>query len=72
MEEDYDNPHQRGAEPRVSGFLSKAVVQAVLLFSLENWVVTPHIGRALGGFRYQVAQRLTGRLLRRKPDGKQK
>ena len=33
----------------MSGFFFKAVVQAVLLFGSETWVVTPHIGKALGG-----------------------
>ena len=35
-----------GADPRVYGFFFKAVVQAVLLFSSETWVVTPRMGRA--------------------------
>ena len=29
----------------------KSVVQAVLLFGAETWVVTPRMGKALGGFR---------------------
>ena len=41
---------REGARPRVSGFFFKAVVQSVLLFSAETWVVTPHMGRVLGGF----------------------
>ena len=58
-----------GAEPRVSGFFFKSVVQAVLLFGLEAWVVTPCMGRVLGGFQNQAAQRLTGRLPQHKTDG---
>ena len=46
------------------------MAQAVLLFGSETWVVTPHLGKALGGFQDQVARRLTGRLLRRKPGRK--
>ena len=38
-----------GAEPWVSGFYFKAVVQSVFLFGSETWVVTPNMGRALGG-----------------------
>ena len=34
---------------RVSGFFLKAVVQAVLLLVLETWVVTPCMGKSLGG-----------------------
>ena len=37
----------------------------MLLFRSETWVVTPCMGKALWGFQYQVARRLTGRLLRR-------
>ena len=35
--------------PRVYRFFFKAVIQAVLLFRAETWVVTPHMGKALGG-----------------------
>ena len=56
--------------PRLSGFFFKAVVQSVLLFFADTWVVTPHMRRVLGFFQYQVARRMTGRLLRRRLDGK--
>ena len=45
-------------------------MQAVLLFRLETWVVTHRMVNSLAGFQDQVARRLTGRLARRKPDGK--
>ena len=45
---------REGEEPRVSGFFFKAVVHSVLIFGSETWVVTPHIGRAQGGFQDQV------------------
>ena len=64
--------NREGAEPRVSGFFFKAVVQVGLLFSLETWVVIPYIGRALVEFQDQVALQLTGRLLWRETDGKWK
>ena len=41
-----------------------------MLFGSETWVVTPRMGRVLGGFQDQVARRLTGRLPRQKTDGK--
>ena len=41
---------REGAAPRVFRLFFKAVVQAVLLFEAEIWVVTPHMGTALGGF----------------------
>ena len=40
---------REGVVPLVSGFFFKAVVQAVLLFGAETWVVTPLMGKALGG-----------------------
>ena len=61
-------PSREGERPRVSGFFFKAVVQSVLLLGAERWVVTPHIVWVLGGFQYQVARRLTGRLPRRSMD----
>ena len=48
----------------------KAIVQAVLLFGSETWVVTPRMGRVLGGLQDQVAQRLTGRLAQQKTERK--
>ena len=61
---------QEGAAPRVSGYLFKAVVQLVLLFEAENRLVTSRVGQVLGEFQDQVALRLTGRLLRRRDNGK--
>ena len=37
------------ATPRVSGFFFKAMIQAVMLFGAETWVITPLAGTALGG-----------------------
>ena len=42
---------REGSEPRVSGFFFKAVVQSVLLFGVETWLVTPHMGWVLGGLQ---------------------
>ena len=61
---------REGAAPRVSSFFLKAVVQAVLLFGSDTWVVTPRMGEALGGFQVQLAIRMTGWLLQQKPDKK--
>ena len=41
--------NKEGAAPRVSSFFFKAVIQAVLLFQEETWVVTPRMGKAMGG-----------------------
>ena len=51
--------------PRVSIFFFKAAIQAVLIFGAETWVVTPRMGKALGGFQTQVTRRLAGQLLQR-------
>ena len=48
------------ADAQMPGNLYKLFIQAVLLFSLETWVVTPCIGRMLGGFHHRVSRRLTG------------
>ena len=43
----------------VYGFFFKATVQSVLLFCAETWVVTPCMGRFLGGLQVQVKRRMT-------------
>ena len=51
---------REGADKRVSGNFFKAVVQLVLLFGAETWVVTPRIERALEIFMHGAARRITG------------
>ena len=46
---------REGASSRVSGMLLKTVVQAVLIFGAETWVMNPYIGRDLEGFYNRVA-----------------
>ena len=50
---------REGSGRRVSGNFFKAVVQAVLLFGAETWVVTPRIERALDSFIHGSARRIT-------------
>jgi hypothetical protein len=50
-----------GATPRVSGMFYKAVVQSVLLFGSETWVLSNPMLTALEGFHRRVAHRLAGR-----------
>ena len=45
-----------GCQPTVIGNFFKAVVQAVLLFGLETWVMTPRMVRSLGGGSAQSRQ----------------
>ena len=52
-----------------SGNFFKVLIQAVLLFELDKWVVTPHVVRILGGFHHRMTHQLTGNHHRRLPDG---
>ena len=53
---------REGARPQVSGYFFKSVIQLVLLFDAEFWVVTPHMVWDLRGSQYQMARRMTRRL----------
>ena len=46
---------REGADLRISGLFLNAVVQAVLLFGSDTWVLNPHIERSLGSFQHRVA-----------------
>ena len=48
----------------------KAVVQQVLLFGAETWVVTPRMEQVLYSFMHGAARRITERQPRRGWDGK--
>ena len=45
-------------DPQTSGNFYKGVVQATILFGAESWVMSPRIGRALGGFQCRLARRM--------------
>ena len=60
---------REGATARISGAFFKAVVQQVLLFGAETWVVTPRMERALSGFLHRATRRITGRQARRGKNG---
>ena len=45
------------------------MVQSILLFGSETWVVTPRIMKALEGFHHRVARRITGQTGRLGRDG---
>ena len=49
---------REGADARTSGRIYVAVVNVVLLYGLETWVTTPHIGRVLVGLHHRVASRV--------------
>ena len=56
---------REGADSWISSLFFKLVVQAVFLFGLETWVLTPCMERALGSFQHRVVQWITGRQPRR-------
>ena len=51
------------------GDIFKVVVQLVLLFWLETWVMTPHMGRSLGILQNKVVHSLTEIQLQRLWEG---
>ena len=53
---------REGVRPRVSVFFFKSIIQLVLLFDADSWVVTPHMVWDLRGFQDYMTRRLTGRL----------
>ena len=61
---------REGEDKRVLGIFFKAVVQQVLLFGAETWVLTSIIKRVLDSFMHGVARRITGRQPQRGWDGK--
>ena len=52
---------REGEALQTSGCLYMKVVQAILLFGDDKWVVNPHYGKNLGGLQHQVAMRITGK-----------
>ena len=60
---------REGADPKVLRTFYTAVSQAVLLFGVETWVLTPRMEKALDSFQSRVARRINGRQLRQKKDG---
>ena len=60
---------REGATTQISENFFKAVVQQVLLFGAETWVVTPNMERALSTFIHGASRRLTGRQTQREKDG---
>ena len=50
-----------GGGGRVSGNFFKTLVQAVLMFGEETWVLTPRMERDLESFQHGATRRITGR-----------
>ena len=60
---------REGADTQMSGSFNVAVIQAILLFRLEMWEVTPCIKGMLGGSHNRVERRISGKMSRRQADG---
>ena len=60
---------REGADDRTSGQINLAVVQSVLIYGSETWVLKPRMQRVLGGFHHRVARRMTGQQPRKVQDG---
>ena len=54
VEEDVAYHHQGGSDASGVRLILKAVIQTVLLFRAETWVVTPRMGKDPVGFQTQV------------------
>ena len=44
------------------GIFYIAVVQVVLLYGLESWVMSPQIGKVLGSIHHQDIWQITGKI----------
>ena len=51
---------REGEDLRTSGHLYLAVVQAIMLFGAETWVITLRIGRLLGSFHHGESRKMAG------------
>ena len=49
-----------GADPKICANFYKAVVQTVLLFGSETWVISPAMLRTLEGFHHRIARQISG------------
>ena len=60
---------REGLYARTLGQIYLALVQSVLIYRSEIWVLNPRMQRVLGGFHHRVAHRLTGQKPRKGRDG---
>ena len=56
-------------DKRTSGRFYVAVVQAVLLFGSETWVLNPRLNKSLAGFHHWAERRMAGMGPKTHPDG---
>ena len=60
---------REGADNQTSSRFYLALVQAVLIFGVDTWVVTPYIGRMMEGLYRRGVQRIWGQQLCIREDG---
>ena len=70
MADNVKEPEQGGGRALGVHIFFKAVVQSVLLFGENTWVVNPRMGRVLGFFQDQVERPLMGQIPERWSDGR--
>ena len=56
-------------DPRVRGYFYKAILQAILLYGSESWVISKYKLNQLRSFHHRVARYITGRHIKKRPDG---
>jgi Reverse transcriptase (RNA-dependent DNA polymerase)/Ulp1 protease family, C-terminal catalytic domain len=49
-----------GVSPRYIGYFYKSIVQSVLLYGSESWVLTTPMLKALNGFHHRIARKISG------------
>ena len=52
---------REGSDAQTLGQIYLVVVQSLLIYGSDTWVLTPRMKRVLGGFHHRVDLRLTGR-----------
>ena len=60
---------QKSADIQMPGIFYVAVVQAILPFGSEVWVVTPRIKRLWGEFHHMVARQILVKMPRQRYEG---
>ncbi len=60
---------REGATARTMGYFYKAVVQAVLLYASESWVLTERAKLALNSFHHKCARYIAGEHIQQRPNG---
>ena len=60
---------REGADSGTMAYFYKAIVQAVLLYGAESWVLTERTWKAVNSFHNRCARYIAGEHIRQRPDG---